>query len=211
VPFGFLKRGKEKKPPAETVVEPPSGIPFDGITEDWRITGRMEIDGRLFDVLNRREPIPIVDVRWAPVDGSEPLTPATGLKTIDPYDLVLVLGASTSLPEMSDGDRSAQRVHKVNYDVALEVPPYRVAGSVSLYPGTEPARLLDRSNEMFIPVAQAKVSLGGRAIGDENIDVVLVNRAYLRGVQQVDPRTGERPEPLPGAPMGGVSWTDRSR
>ena len=41
--------------------------------------------------------------------------------------------------------------------------------------------------------------------------VVLVNRAYLRGVEQVDARTGEPPERLPGAPLGGVSWTDRSR
>ncbi|HKG25015.1 MAG TPA: hypothetical protein VKB09_05160, partial [Thermomicrobiales bacterium] len=112
MPFGFLKRGKGS-PPAETAVEPVSGIPFDGITEDWRITGRMMIEGRLSDVLNRREPIPIVDVLWAPVDGSEPLTPASGLKTIDPYDLVLVLGAPASLPEMSDAERSAHRVHKV--------------------------------------------------------------------------------------------------
>ena len=50
----------------------------------------MVTDGRLPDVLNKREPIPIADVSWAPVDGSEPLAPAPGLKTIDPYDLVLV-------------------------------------------------------------------------------------------------------------------------
>jgi hypothetical protein len=212
VPFGFLKRGKGKESvAAEPTVEAPSGIAFDGITEDWRITGRMVTDGRLSDVLNKREPIPIADVSWAPVDGSEPLASAPGLKAIDPYDLVLVFTGSTSLSEMSDAERSANRVHKVNYDVGLEVPPYRVVGSVSLYPGNEPDRLLDRSPEMFIPVVQATVTLGDVTIGEPNRGVVLVNRAYLRGVQQVDPGTGERPQPLPGAPLGGVSWTDRSR
>ena len=50
------------------------GIPFDGLTEEWRLVGRMEIEGRLSDVLNRRESIPISDVHWAPIDGSEEFT-----------------------------------------------------------------------------------------------------------------------------------------
>src|SRR4051812_28170977 len=97
VPFGFLKRGKDKEPPPKTTADPARGFALDGITEDWRMTGGMMIDGGLWDALTRREPIPIVDVQWAPVEGSEPLSPATGLKSIDPYDLVLVLGASASV------------------------------------------------------------------------------------------------------------------
>jgi hypothetical protein len=215
VPFGFLKRGREA-PPAEQGAaagpEPASGgIRFDGITEDWRLVGRMLVEGRLSDVLNRREPIAITDVSWAPIDGSEPLAPAPGLKSIDPYDLVLVLSGSDSMPVMSEEERAAHRVHKVNYEVGLEVPPYRVVGTIALYPGTEPERLLDRSPEMFIPVVGATVTAGDRVIGEPELEVVLVNRAYLRGVEQVDARTGERPEKLPGAPMGGVNWTDRAR
>ncbi len=211
MPFGFLKR-KDTAPAADPATEPtPSGIPFDGITEEWRIVGRMLVDGRLSDVLNRREPIEIADVRWAPADGTEPLTPAPGLKSIDPYDLVLVFSGSGSLSTMSDAERSAPRVHKVSYDVRLEVPPYRVVGTISLYPGTEPDRLLDRSPEMFIPVVQAYVTKGDQVIGELERDIVLVNRAYLRGVEQVDARTGEPHERLPGAPLGGVNWTDRTR
>jgi hypothetical protein len=41
--------------------------------------------------------------------------------------------------------------------------------------------------------------------------VILVNRFYLRGVTQVDKRTGEAPATLPGGPLGGTSWQDRSR
>ena len=43
------------------------------------------------------------------------------------------------------------------------------------------------------------------------LDVILVNRFYLRGVIQVDKRTGEPHQRLPGAPMGGTSWQERSR
>ena len=41
--------------------------------------------------------------------------------------------------------------------------------------------------------------------------MILVNRFYLRGVEQIDKRTGRAPQKLPGAPMGGTSWQDRSR
>jgi len=170
----------------------------------------MLVDGRLSDALNRREPIAIDEVSWAPIDGSEALAPATGLKSVDPYDLVIVLTGNDSLPEMSDSERSAHKVHKVSYEVALEVPPYRVVGTVYLYPGSEPDQLLGRSAEMFVPVVDATATIGDRAIGPAGVDVILVNRAYLRGVEQVDARTGERHQKLPGS-LGGVNWTDRTR
>ncbi len=131
------------------------------MTEDWRLVGRMLVEGRLSDALNKREPIAIADVQWAPMDGSEPLAPAPGLKSVDPYDLVLVLAGEDSLPAMTEQERSAHRVHKVTYEVALEIPPYRVVGTVQLYPGYEPARLLDRSNEMFLAVVEATATMDG--------------------------------------------------
>jgi len=171
----------------------------------------MLVDGRLSDALNKREPIAIDDVSWAPIDGSGALGPAPGLKSVDPYDLVIVLTGSDSLPEMSDSERGAHKVHKVSYEVALEVPPYRVVGTVYLHPGSEPDQLLGRSSEMFVPVVDATATIGDRAIGPAGVDVILVNRAYLRGVEQVDARTGERHAKLPGSSLGGVNWTDRTR
>ncbi len=185
-------------------------VAFDGLTEDWRLTGRMEIEGRLSDALNRRDPISIVDVLWGPIDGSEPMVAAPGLKTVDPYDLVIVLVGEDSQPDMSDDGRSAHRVHKVSFEVALEAPPYRVVGTVYLYPGSEPESLLSRSSDMFVPVVDATASVGGQPVG-ESMPTIMVNRQYLRGVEQVDLRTGERHETLPGAPLGGTNWTDRAR
>jgi hypothetical protein len=214
VPFDFLKR---KKAPtgqgqATTQAAPAgSGFPFEGLTEDWRLVGRMAIEGRLSDVLNKREPIPIDDVTWAPADSSDPLAPAPGLRSIDPYDLVVVLTGNDSLPDRTDDQSSAHRVHKVSYEVALEAPPYRVVGTVYLYPGSEPDTLLQRSSDMFVAVVDATATIGTRQIGSGPYPTILVNRQYLRGVEQVDIRTGERHEKLPGQSLGGTNWTDRAR
>ena len=94
--------------------------------------------------------------------------------------------------------------------MAIEVPPFRVVGTVFLYPGSDPNRLLDRATEMFVPVVDATASLGTSVVAD-HIDAILVNRFFLRGVEQVDRTTGERPQKLPGQPLGGISWQDRTR
>ena len=61
-----------------------------------------------------------------------------------------------------------------------------------------------------MPVVEAMAYLGDQPIGPE-MDAVLVNRFYLRGIEQIDRRTGERHQRLPGAPMGGICWQDRTR
>ncbi len=215
MPFDFLKRKKPDATAGETDGKVPKrgasrGIPFDGLTEEWRIVGNMEVTGRLLDALNKRESVTIADVQWAPLDGSAPLAPAPGLKAVDPYDLIIVLAGEATLPGHDDAERTAHRVHKVSYDVALEVPPFRVVGTVLLHPGLEPERLLDRATEMFLPVVNATAYLGENPVAPE-MDAILINRFYLRGIEQIDRRTGERPQKLPGAPLGGVSWQDRSR
>jgi len=202
MPFGF-RRGKGDSPttsePAPTDQQEPPGIPFDALTEDWRLVGRMLVEGRLSDALNRREPIDIVDVGWAPIDRAEEVVEAPGLRQVDPYDLVIVLGGYRSLPTMSEEERTAHRVHKVAYYLGLEAPPFRVHGTVFLYPGIEPERLLDRAPEMFIPVVDATASMGGTQIGESDTDIILVNRAYLRGVTSVDSTTGRDISRLPGS------------
>lgn len=212
MPFDFLKRKKAPEPEAEYTPEPVAaepdkrGIPFDGLTDEWRVVGQMHVDDRLSDALNKREPVSISDVLWAPIDGSEPLVPATGLRAIDPYDLIIVMAGESTLPPFSEAERTAHKIHKVAYDVSLDVPPFRVVGTVYMYPGSDPDRLLDRATEMFLPVVDATAYLGDTVL-KEDMDAILVNRSYLRGLTQLDSRTGEPPETLPGGP----SWPDRSR
>jgi hypothetical protein len=215
VPFNFLRRKKQEAPapaaPAPSkLLASRTGVVFDGLTEEWRLMGRMQVEGRLSDALNKREAIEISDVQWAPIDGSEPFSEAPGLRSVDPYDLILVLAGEGSLPELTDVERAAHKVHKVSFDVALEAPPFRVIGTVYLHPGMEPDRLLDRATEMFVPVVDAQAMLGDQRVGDPDVDTVLVNRFYLRGVEQVDKRTGLKAQKLPGSPLGGTTWQDRS-
>jgi hypothetical protein len=214
VPFDFLKRKKDE--PAAGTAEPASvaradagrGHTFDGFSEEWHLVGRMAVEGRLSDALNKREPIAISDVRWGPIDGSAPLSDAPGLRSIDPYDLIIVIAGEGSLPEMTDAEKNAHKIHKVRYDLALEAPPFRVIGTVFLYPGSEPSRLLDRSSEMFLPVVDARATVSGEPI-ETSVNDILVNRFYLRGVEQVDRSTGERAEPIPGiANPGSAGWQE---
>ena len=56
---------------------------------------------------------------------------------------------------------------------------------------------------MFVPVVDAVgAATATSASGDPDVDAVLVNRFYLRGVEQVDKRTGEKAQKLPGAAAG---------
>jgi hypothetical protein len=63
---------------------------------------------------------------------------------------------------------------------------------------------------MFVAVVDAVAMYGEQRVGDPEVDTILVNRFYLRGVEQVDKRTGLKAQKLPGAPLGGVSWQDRA-
>jgi hypothetical protein len=208
VPFGFGKRDEKPKSALDSasgaapaggpapVPTPASGagIAFDGLTEEWRLVGIMDVTGRLSDALNRRDAISIRGVSWAPLDGSEPFSPVPGLRSIDPYDLIVVLADEGTLPGFSEDEKAAHRVHKLGYGVALEVPPFRVSGTVHLFPGSEPERLLDRSNEMFFPVTGGVVALNNQRISGGQMATILVNRHYLRGVEQVDgDAAGDRP------------------
>ncbi len=197
--------------PAPEAAAAGRGHTFDGFSEEWHLVGRMAVEGRLSDALNKREPIAISDVQWGPIDGSSALSDAPGLKSIDPYDLIIVIAGQGSLPEMTDAEKNAHKIHKVSYDLSLEAPPFRVIGTVFLFPGSEPARLLDRSSEMFLPVVDARASLGGVDIETNGVNDILINRFYLRGVEQVDRATGDKPEPIPGLTAGSpgnVGWSE---
>jgi hypothetical protein len=216
VPFNPFRKKGDRPAPEEAPGAPPAhgrqprSIPFEGLTEEWRLVGVMHLTGRLSDALNRREAIEMSDVTWAPADGSGEFEPAPGLRSVDPYDLIAVLTSRDSLPVLTDAEKAAHKVHKIPYDVGLEAPPYRFIGTVFLYPGSEPERILDRATEMFLPVTDAIALLGERRLTEESVDTILVNRFYLRGVEQIDRRTMTRPVPLPGQPLGGTSWQEKS-
>jgi hypothetical protein len=216
VPFGL---GRKKQPDVEADAR--SGVAasdrrgarevrFDGLTEEWRLRGTMQITGRLIDTLNKREPVDIADVIWAPLGTNTGYERAPDVQSVDPYDVIVVVAGRDTQGTTEEQERLAQRVHKIKFDVALQVPPLRVIGSVQLNPGSEPDGLLERSSQMFVAVTNPSVWLGEAAVDIEDADAVLVNRFYMRGVEQVDLATGEKHIRLPGSPLGGTNWRERT-
>jgi len=202
VPFGFGRKEVEAPPlPAETPAVASNvarAVAFKGFTAEWRLDGRLVMTGRLLDVVNQREAIPVTDVRWAPLDGSAELASAPGIQEIDPYDLIVVIAGSDTLASRSDDERAAHRIHKVSFDVALIAPPFTVIGSVQIHPGAVPESLMDRGAQMFVAITDPVVKIGEATLDIGTAEAVLVNRFYLNDVIQVDRATGLPYASLPG-------------
>ena len=165
----------------------------------------MDIAGRLSDALNKRE----ADRRSRTSSGRRStgpsaLAPAPGLKAVDPYDLIIVLAGEDTLPPLTDAERTAYKVHKVAYDVALEVPPFRVIGTVYLYPGSEPERLLDRATEMFVPVVDATAYAGRAPLGRGAWTRSSSTASTCAASSRSTGGPARRRQKLPGAPLGGT-------
>ncbi len=110
-----------------------------------------------------------------------------------------------------DDERTAHRVHKVSYEVALEVPPYRVVGTVYLYPGSEPDSLLKRSSEMFVPIVDASATMGDQLVGGDGVGHPGQPPVPARR------RAGRRPDGRAASAAAGLArwaasnWSDRAR
>ena len=144
VPFDFLKRKKDEPGPRAAAAAPAgaarrraAGIPFDGLTEEWRIVGQMDDHGPAVRCAqqargDRRSRRPVgADRRLGGRSSTAP-----GLKTRRPVRPDHRARRRGTLPPLTDAERTAHKVHKIAYDVALEVPPFRVVGTVYLYPGS---------------------------------------------------------------------------
>ena len=102
MPFDFLKRNKAAaaKPggasgaaagggsSARASGAAHRGISFEGLTEEWRLVGWMEVPGRLSDALNKREPITISDApswvatAWMPFAGETSATASVRIRGV---------------------------------------------------------------------------------------------------------------------------------
>ena len=135
-----------------------------------------------------------------------------GSRAIDPYDLILVLAG--------EGDAAAAHRRRSG-------PPTRSTrsrttspsrrrrsgsiGTVYLYPGLgagAAARPRDRDVRAGRRRGRLRYGDSGRR---PDVDAVLVNRFYLRGVEQIDKRTGDQAAEAARRAARRHSWQDRSR
>ena len=151
--------GRATAPAAREARPAGRGVPFDGLTEEWRLVGRMDVEGGCPTRSTSARRSTIADVQWAPIDGSAPLVDGARARSVDPYDLILVLAGEGHAAELTDEERAAHKVHKISYDVALEAPPFRVIGTVYLYPGSR-ARAAARPGDRDVRAVVDAVALG---------------------------------------------------
>ncbi len=176
-----------------------AGPSFDGLTDEWRLTGRMQAPGNLRDILLRGEPVRIADVRWGATDGSSPMIEAPGLRQVDPDDFFVVFSPEDAVAAEGESaepgsDQEARGAPPVStpggWHVVLDLGEMRVTGTVALPAGAGPERLLAEPAEPFLLVTCATVLAGEVPIVGEPVDAH-VNRARVRAVRWE--ATGLRP------------------
>jgi hypothetical protein len=171
---------------AGSAVSATVGVTIDAFTEERRISARVQLTGRLSDALNRRERLPVFGVRTAPLAAPDQLDDAPDVRELDPYELVVVAAGPDSQPALTADQRAAIRSRKLRYAVCCELAGASVCGVVHLHPGVDPSQLVEHRPELFVPLTDAVVRVGGTVVDEPQFDVALVNRAYLRAVVPID-------------------------
>ncbi len=185
---------------ADSAVSSAGGATIHAFTEERRIIGRVQVTGRLSDALNRREPLPVFGVQTAPLAAPDQLEDAPDVRQLDPYELVVVAAGPDSQPALTAEQRAAIRSRKLRYAVCCELTGASVCGTVHLHPGVDPSQLVGHRLELFVPVTDAVVRVGGTVVDEPQFDVAFVNRAYLRAVVPIDPSVLD----LVAVPVDGV-------
>jgi len=152
------------------------------LTEDSRTDAILAQNGvKLADALEKRAAINVHSAQQGPYDGAS-LSPAAGVRSVDPYDVTIAMPAEDGEPAVSDADREAWSKFRVAYDVILEATPFRVSGILLLLASQDPMSLTERGTELFLPVFAPTVEVEGVVLKDTPRDAVLVNRSHIRRV-----------------------------
>jgi len=154
---------------------------FIALTEDGRIDAFLTQNVRLADVLEKRAPVSVNNAQQGPTDGSS-LEPANSLRSIDPYDITIAMPAADGEPAVSDADRDAWGRFRMTYQVTIEATPFSITGRLMLLPSQHPLSLTERGTELFLPVFDPTVQVGGVALKNTPRDSILVNRSHIRRV-----------------------------
>lgn len=91
---------------------------FVALSEDGRIDAILTQGGvKLADALEKRAAIPVGNAQQGSNDLSAPLVPAGGVRSIDPYDVTIVMPAEDGEPVVSDADHEAWTKFRVSYEI----------------------------------------------------------------------------------------------
>jgi hypothetical protein len=153
---------------------------FVALTENGRIDAMLVQGGKLAAALERRGSISVHSAQLGACDGSLPLTPAVGLRTVDPNDVTIAMPAEDGEPAVSDADCEAWLRWRVSYNATIEAPPYKVTGTLLLLPSQDPYSLTEPCSDSFLAVFSPTVEFLGTTLKDIPRDSILVNRSHMR-------------------------------
>jgi hypothetical protein len=189
----FWSKGRSRKGEAvESSVPAVAAAPL-AVVEFWTASHRtvagMDLGrGRLTDLLNREDSLPVVLLDELPEDRAQLLAMRAGQRWTQLLveDVLLVLPP----PQPTNPQR---RLHRPKQPVEIVIGPFVISGMVHTPPGAQAAGFLIRQNARFAPVTRAAVHDTGLDGFEQRAEVVLVNMRRIDKIQDVGL---DQPEPL---------------
>ena len=175
-------------PGARTLLDASAGpteVDFVAYGEDCVLSGRTHLDqSRLSDMLNGNDEIDLVGIMVERFDGGPRMRVA---EVIVPCTELWLVHASGPRGDVMRRKRTAQQY------VAVQMGPYEVRGFYHALPGTDPASAIMRRKPM-VPLTDARIgyTINGQR-RDIRVDTVIVNRAHIEWLENVEPDRTEFP------------------
>ena len=183
--MGFFSRGRR----GQDSEEPPAAVEPTGtslsVVEFWaagqRTLAGMDLSqGRLTDLINRQDILPVVLLNERPEDLSQPIE----LGPNHTWTQFLIWDALVILPPPQQTD-PLRRLHRPRQPVEAVIGPFSVSGMVHVPPGAQAAGFLLRQNLRFAPVTRATVRDSGIDGFEQHADVVLVNMRRVETMRDI--------------------------
>lgn len=191
--MSFWSRGRPGKESPEPQSPDAQATVHLSVVEFWVENRRMLVgmdlsQGRLTDLVNHRDSLPVVLLDEQPEDRSKPIEMRAGHQWTQ-----LSIAESLLILPPPQATNPLRRLHRPRQPVEVVIGPFLVSGMVHVPPGAQAAAFLIRQNARFAPVTRATVRDGGLAGFEQRADVVLVN---MRRVETIRDVGIDEPEPL---------------
>lgn len=194
--MSFLSKGRRGNETEEPPMAEPTATHL-AVVEFWmageRTLAGMDLSqGRLTDLINRQDILPVVLLEERPEDISQPIEKRADQQ----WTHFLIWDALLILPPPQATDPS-RRLHRPKQPVEIVIGRFIITGMVHIPPGAQAAGFLLRQNLRFAPITRAVVRDGEREGFEQRADVVLVN---MRRVETMRDIGLEEPE--------GIAWSE---
>ncbi|MEX0625522.1 MAG: hypothetical protein WD402_03155 [Chloroflexota bacterium] len=190
--MSFLSKGRRGKESEEPPTDEPTATQL-AVVEFWaagqRTLAGMDLSqGRLTDLINRQDILPVVLLDERPEDLSQPIEKRADQQ----WTHFLIWDALLIVPPPRATDPS-RRLHRPKQPVELVIGPFVVSGMVHIPPGAQAAGFLLRQNLRFAPLTRAVVQDSGREGFEQRAEVILVNMRRVETMRDIGVEEPEGP------------------